>query len=177
MSRFHLIDRKRLNVIPLEEDVRRIPVLKLDDALLDGCYLLETNVAASVMSAQAVDERYRDLQNVERDFRTIKTSFLEIRPIFLRKADRTKAHVFVAMLALKITRRFETLLHLAFGTTGGNPNTMTLDDALVALSRMTYLYQTINGQRHPVLPRPDEMQASILNALGLTFPRKATPLH
>jgi transposase len=36
---------------------------------------------------------------------------LEVRPIFLRKAERTKAHVFVAMLALKITRRFEADLH------------------------------------------------------------------
>ena len=49
---------------------------KLDDALLDGCYILETNVAAGVMSAKTVDERYRDLQKVERDFRTIKTSLL-----------------------------------------------------------------------------------------------------
>ena len=65
-------------------------VAKDQDALLDGCYILETNVATSVMDTQTVDARYRDLQKVERDFRTIKTSFLEIRPIFLRKADRTR---------------------------------------------------------------------------------------
>jgi transposase len=58
-----------------------------------------------MMDAKTVDARYRDLQKVERNFRTVKTAFLEIRPIFLRKAERTKAHVFVAMLALKITRR------------------------------------------------------------------------
>ena len=62
-----------------------------------------------LMDAKTVDARYRDLQKVERNFRTVKTTFLEIRPIFLRKAERTKAHVFVAMLALKITRRFEAV--------------------------------------------------------------------
>jgi hypothetical protein len=31
-------------------------------ALLDGCYVLETTVAAERMDAQTVDERYRDLQ-------------------------------------------------------------------------------------------------------------------
>jgi hypothetical protein len=68
---------------------------KAQDALLDGCYLLETDVPQGLMDAKAVDARYRDLQKVERNFRTVKTTFLEIRPIFLRKAERTKAHVFV----------------------------------------------------------------------------------
>jgi transposase len=145
-----------------------------DDALLDGCYILETNVPADVMSAATVDARYRDLQKVERDFRTIKTTFLEIRPIFLRKADRTRAHVLVAMLALKITRRFESLLRKAFGTTDESPDAITPEDALVALGRLTYLYQTDqSGQRHTLLPRPDALQSQILDALGLSFPRKA----
>jgi len=145
-----------------------------DDALLDGCYILETNVPADVMSAATVDARYRDLQKVERDFRTIKTTFLEIRPIFLRKADRTRAHVLVAMLALKITRRFESLLRKVFGTTDESPDAITPEDALVALGRLTYLYQTDqSGQRHTLLPRPDALQSQILDALGLSFPRKA----
>ena len=37
------------------------------------------------MDAKKVDARYRDLQKVARNFRTVKTTFLEIRPIFLRK--------------------------------------------------------------------------------------------
>lgn len=36
---------------------------------------------------------------MERNFRILKTAFLQIRPIFLRKAARTKAHGFIAMLA------------------------------------------------------------------------------
>ena len=145
-----------------------------NDALLDGCYILETNVPAAIMSAATVDARYRDLQKVERDFRTIKTSLLEVRPIFLRKADRTKSHVLVAMLALKITRRFELLLHKAFGTTDQRRNAITLEDALAALGRLTYLHQSDStGKQHTLLPRPDALQSRIFEALGLVFPRKA----
>jgi len=147
---------------------------KAQDALLDGCYLLETDVPLALMDAKTVDARYRDLQKVERNFRIVKTTFLEIRPIFLRKAERTKAHVFVAMLALKITRRFEADLHRTFGSTESDPAAITPDDALLALGRLTYLYSTDrNGQRHTHLPRPDEQQAKILDAIGLSFPLKA----
>ena len=47
---------------------------KAQDSLLDGCYLLETNVPVDLMDAKTVDERYRDLQKVERNFRTVKTA-------------------------------------------------------------------------------------------------------
>lgn len=144
---------------------------KAEDALLDGCYILETDVPKDLLDAKTVDERYRDLQKVERNFRTVKTAFLESRPIFVRKAGRTKAPVFVAMLALKITRQFEVGLRKVFGTVGEDAAAITPDDALVALGRLTYLYTTDrNGQRHAHLPRPDELQGSILNAIGLSFP-------
>ena len=48
-----------------------------------------------------------DLTQVERDFRTLKTGLLELRPIFLRKAARTRGHAFVTMLALKLARELE----------------------------------------------------------------------
>jgi transposase len=163
-----LMLKERVIVCTLDEEA------KAQDALLDGCYLLETDIPLTLMDAKTVDARYRDLQKVERNFRTIKTTFLEIRPIFLRKAERTKAHVFVAMLALKITRRFEASLHRTFGSTEDDPAAITPDDALVALGRLTYLYSTDrNGQRHTHLPRPDDQQAKILNAIGLSFPLKA----
>jgi len=146
---------------------------KADDALLDGCYILETDVPKALMDAATVDGRYRDLQKVERNFRTVKTTFLEIRPVFVRKADRTKAHVFVAMLALKVTRQFEDGLRKAFSTVGEDADAITPDDALVALGRLTYLYTTDrNGERHASLPRPDGHQSKILGALGLSFPAK-----
>lgn len=142
-----------------------------DDALLDGCYTLETNVSRAHLDAASVDARYRDLQQVERNFRTLKTGGLEVRPIFLRKAQRTRAHVFIAMLALKITRCFEQKLHDAFGTTDDDAHAVDLDEALLALSRLTYLHYEINGQLTTRLPRLDPQQHAIFQALGLDFPR------
>jgi hypothetical protein len=158
---------ERVIVCAIDEDAQAA------DALLDGCYILETDVPTALLDAKTVDERYRDLQNVERNFRTVKTTFLEIRPIFLRKAERTKAHVFVAMLALKLTRQLAKSLRQTFGSTGEDADAITPEDALVALGRLTYLYSTDrNGDRHVYLPRPDQHQNKILKALGLTFPLK-----
>jgi transposase len=63
----------------------------------EGCDVLETDVPQTVLDAQAVHDRYRDLHEVEHDFRTMKTGLLEVRPIFVRKAPRTRAHVLVTM--------------------------------------------------------------------------------
>ena len=46
-----------------------------------------------------------DLQQIERDFRTIKQAHFELRPIFVRKEARIRGHVFVTMLALLMQRR------------------------------------------------------------------------
>jgi transposase len=102
----------------------------------------------------------------------MKTDFLEVRPIFLRNGKRTKAHVFVAMLALKITRLFQALLHQAFGTTDGDPHARTPEDALQALARLTYLIYDIKGTRYARLIQPDDQQRALLEALGIRFPRQ-----
>jgi len=161
--------------LSLEEDHIRCAIDQdtLDEvALLDGCYVLETTVPAASMDQHTVDERYRDLQRVERGFKTMKTDFLEVRPIFLRNGERTKAHVFVAMLALKVTRLFQSLLHRAFGTTDDDPHATTPEDALQALSRLTYLIYDIKGTRYARLIQPDDEQRTLLDALGLRFPRQ-----
>ena len=140
--------------------------------LLAGCYVMETNVKQNVLNAEEVDTSYRNLQRVERDFRALKTGFLEIRPIYVRKKIRTEGHVFVAMLALKVLRCFEGKLQTAFGTTDENPHTITPSDALVSLSRIVFLRYTHEGNTEHCLPQPDEEQRAILKALGITLPRR-----
>jgi hypothetical protein len=86
------------------------PARRTDVELLDGCYVLETDVPAERMDRQTVHDRYMDLAKVERDFRTMKTGLLELRPIHLRKASRTRGHAFVTMLALRLAHAIETRL-------------------------------------------------------------------
>ena len=174
----HWVKRHKLSgfvTLSLEQEQLRCQVDQeqlAEVALLDGCYVLETTVPAAQMDAQTVDARYRDLQKVERGFKTMKTDFLEVRPIFLRNGKRTKAHVFVAMLALKITRLFQALLHQAFGTTDDDPKAMTPEDALQSLTRLTYLSYEVKGTRYARLIQPDDGQRALLDALGIHFPRQ-----
>jgi transposase len=141
---------------------------KADAALLDGCYVLETDVCRQ-MDAGEIHDRYMDLQTVERDFRTMKTTLLEVRPIFLRKANRTRAHVFVAMLALKIVREMRQLLFAEFGSTDKNKMTVTLQDALASLSRLCLQNYQVKETTITKLPKPDSHQSKILNALGVNL--------
>ena len=136
----------------------------------DGCYVLETDVPQTVLEAQAVHDRYRDLHEVEQDFRTMKTGLLEVRPVFVRKAPRTRAHVLVTMLALKVVRAMRRALVAAFGTTDDDKLAVTVDDALATLSRLCLLIYQVRGTVITRLPTPDERQKAILDALGTSLP-------
>ena len=69
------------------------------EADLDGIYVLRTSVDADTLDPAAVVEGYKNLANVERDFRIIKTDDLDLRPIHHRLDDRVKAHVLICLLA------------------------------------------------------------------------------
>ncbi|MEN8246782.1 MAG: IS1634 family transposase [Thermodesulfobacteriota bacterium] len=76
-------------------------------ALLDGCYVIKSDVSKNDAKPQILHDRYCDLENVERAFRTMKSVHLEMRPVFVRKAKSTKGHAFVVMLALLLQRELE----------------------------------------------------------------------
>ncbi len=69
------------------------------EAKLDGFYVIRTSVAKDLLSAESTVRAYKDLSQVERAFRCLKTVDLKIRPIFHRLEDRVRAHVFLCMLA------------------------------------------------------------------------------
>ena len=78
------------------------------EAALDGIYVLRTNVAATELDAAAVVTGYKNLAHVERDFRSIKTDDLDLRPIHHRLTERVKAHVLICMLACYLTGTYAT---------------------------------------------------------------------
>jgi Transposase DDE domain len=69
------------------------------EAALDGVYVIRTSVSAADFDAASVVRGYKDLANIERDFRSIKTDDLQVRPIRHRLDDRVKAHLLICMLA------------------------------------------------------------------------------
>jgi Transposase DDE domain len=71
-----------------------------EEAALDGIYVLRTSVASERLHAPDVVRAYKQLKEVERDFRILKGPELEIRPIHHRLEQRVRAHVFLCTLAL-----------------------------------------------------------------------------
>ena len=149
-------------------------------AELDGCYVIESDLPQEVASTQAVHDRYLDLTQVERDFRTLKTGLLELRPIFLRKEGRTRGHALVCLLALKLARELDRRLA---------PLGLTVEDGLerlkavrlvrlgnseVELWRLPTSYPRAQSEILAVLPKlkPPMLSLRKPNRRRLTNPRK-----
>jgi len=69
------------------------------EAALDGIYVIRTSVGADRLDAAGVVEAYKRLAKIERDFRSLKTIDLELRPIHHWRDGRVRAHVLVCLLA------------------------------------------------------------------------------
>jgi hypothetical protein len=69
------------------------------EAALDGIYVVRTSVPAAALDAPGVVTAYKRLANVERDFRSLKTIDLDLRPIRHWTEPRVRAHVLVCRLA------------------------------------------------------------------------------
>jgi len=140
---------------------------------LAGCSVLETDVSPALLDTQTAPDRSKDRAHVEHDFRTMKTGVLEVRPIFVRKARRTRGHVVVCLLALKRSRELQRRLAAAFGTTQDAPHGVTVPDAFAALHRLCVLTYPLDDT-HSVtrLPRPDAQPTRMLQALQVPLPHR-----
>jgi len=70
---------------------------------LDGCYVVTTSLVDSTKDTkEAIHEAYKTLIKVENAFKTLKTEFLDIRPLYLRTDERIKGHIFLSMLSYNI---------------------------------------------------------------------------
>src|SRR5439155_25202894 len=68
------------------------------EAALDGIYVIRTSVPADTLPTTDAVTAYKALSNVERDFRSLKTVDLDLRPIYHHTEARLRAHVLLCML-------------------------------------------------------------------------------
>lgn len=146
---------------------RKISVDKDEAALahasmLDGCYVIQSDVPNSSADAQALHERYCDLENVERAFRTMKTAHLNLRPVYVHKEASTRGHVFVVMLALVLQRELERCWsELDLTVEEGIDELGAIHTAQVCLGNVT-----IND-----IPKPNERASKLLDKASVILPR------
>lgn len=125
-------------------------------ALLDGCYVLETDLPAAAADARTVHARYMHLPDIERDFRTMKTGQLELRPIFVRKAEHTEGHALVTMLALKLVRELDRRVA---------PLGLTVTDAIARLNGVRLV--RLGAPEFGLWRLPDDYVAAQQEILGV----------
>ena len=66
---------------------------------LDGVYVIRTSLDSEAIGPEAAVEAYKSLAQVERAFRVLKASRLEIRPVHVYSDGHVRAHVFLCVLA------------------------------------------------------------------------------
>jgi len=71
---------------------------------LDGCYVVTTSLTDKTKNTKEdIHQAYKRLIKVENAFKTLKTEFLEIRPLYLRTDSRIIGHIALSMHAYNIT--------------------------------------------------------------------------
>jgi len=132
-------------------------------AKLDGCYVLKTDLTPAQAPKELVHDRYKDLASVEQAFRTCKTAHLEVRPIFLRREARTRAHAFIVMLAYQIIRYLASCWR-AFD--------ITVAEGLHALTTLCLVeVAPQHAPRYHCLPTPRDASARLLHSADITLPK------
>jgi transposase len=130
-------------------------------ALLDGCYVIKSDVPKDQAEAQILHDRYCDLENVERAFRTMKSVHLEMRPVFVRKEGSTKGHAFVVMLALLLQREVEKCW--------ANMD-ITVEEGIDELAAIHVQEVCVGNTRIQNIPIPNKIGKQLLEKVGVTLP-------
>jgi hypothetical protein len=174
---------------------------KIDaEAALDGIYVIRGTPIADALDTPGMIRAYKALTNVEKDFRSIKTIDIDLRPVYHHLEHRVRGHVFLCFLAAHLTWHLRrTLAELIY--TDENP--VTRDDpvapairsqaAKTKLSTRTsttglplHTYQGLldhlatltrndiqyggNGPVVPTLAEPTPVQRRVFDLLGAPIP-------
>jgi hypothetical protein len=132
-------------------------------ATLDGCYVLKTDLTTAQMPQETIHERYKDLALVESAFRSCQTVHLEMRPVYVRLATRTRAHAFVVMLAYSIIKELAVRWHTL---------NITVEEGIKELAQLCCIEVHLAGQApsHEI-PVPRELSRQLLEAAQVRLPR------
>jgi Transposase DDE domain len=132
-------------------------------AKLDGCYVLKTDLTPAQAPKELVHDRYKDLASVEQAFRSCKTVHLEMRPIFLRREARTRAHALVVMLAYQIIRSLASCWS-AFD--------VTVAEGLHALTTLCLVeVAPPHAPSYHCIPTPRDTIARLLHSADIKLPK------
>ena len=91
----------------------------------------------------------------------MKTTLLELRAIFFRKAPRTRAHVFIMMMAYMIAYKLRCLWHDV---------ELTVEEGIHELASLCATEVIINGVSCQTVPEPRPFGNTLLEKADVTLP-------
>jgi transposase len=131
----------------------------------EGKYLIQTDQAD--MTAQDAVAHYKELNEVERGFRSLKDP-IGMRPIWHHHERRVRAHIFVAALSFLIERMLERVLKDA-GVA------LSAQAALTALQTIRHVRVQVDGAERTGVTAGSDRARQVLRALNITDLRPPTP--
>jgi len=136
---------------------------KLEEAsMLDGCYVIKTDIQKKDLESKNIHNRYKDLAFVESAFRTCKTN-LEVRPIYVRSEQSTYGHVFVVMMSYMIMKELDKCWENLY---------LTVEEGLKSLSTLCLTEVFVNeNQSFQCVPNPRVQNKKMLDALDFKLPK------
>ena len=133
---------------------------------LEGKYLIATS--EKHLEPQEAVRLYKELSEVERGFRCLK-DVLEMRPIYHRKQERVRAHIFVAALGLLLMRLLERRLKEA-GVS------LSAEQALQAVATINVVSFRVEGKSPRTgVTRGSTHARQVLKALGIADTKPPAP--
>ena len=142
---------------------------KQEAAKFDGCYVLKTDLPQEKADKELVHERYKSLTLVEWAFRSSKTAHLEVRPVYVVREKRTRAHVFVVMLAYRIIQELAARW---------NSLNVTVEEGIDELA--TLCANEVSFNNTPAvndIPAPRDSTRTLLQGARVKLPRTLPAKH
>jgi transposase len=149
--------RKYLKV---EKNATRIDTDKVrSESRFDGKWVLTTNTD---LSADKIALKYKELWQVERVFRDVKT-MLHTRPVYHQKNENIRGHLFCSFLALVLRKELERRLN----TAGHDLEWSDIKQDLKALQQVTI---EENGKRLSIRSQCKGVCGKVFQAVGAALP-------
>jgi transposase len=146
--------------LKIEKDSMSVDMAKVEEeAKFDGKWVLRTNTN---WSAERVALKYKELWRVEHAFRDIKSIF-DTRPIFHRRDETIRGHVFCSFLALALRKELDRRLEAA-----GNP--FEWSDIKQDLKTLQVTTIEDNGKRLLVRSRCLGTCGKVFQSVGVAIP-------
>jgi transposase len=136
------------------------------EKLFDGCYIVSATVPKEQLDQDEVVKTYKNLSVVEQAFRNLKTVSLEIRPVYHKKDDRIRSHVFLCVLAFYLQWHMQQRLRPLFEADGKGKNRQwTVENVIERLAGIRKQRVKAAGVEFDQVTQADQEQQRILDLM------------